>query len=181
MKTALHSPIAQLLTAFGVIGAIYWVAQQPLPSFQALPINAISTATAPTPGADPRVLANLYALYAAAPPRKTPPPTPDDIIAVDDVFIPKTIPKETLAAKTPDYFNLLQSNNVLTLNAISDEGAIINQKFFSYGDILTDWAYPGTAGRDVAPLLRRAKKANCIQITERPGSRSFNLCATAYP
>lgn len=174
MRNFLRSPIIQLSLAVLVLGGLFLLLQQSGPHIEALPISGISTG-APAPAADPATLANLYPLVAKATEEAVPAPKPDDVIPVDDVFIPKTVSKEALTVKTPDYFLILNSNKLLTVQAISDGGAIISQKFYRFGAPLSDWTYPGPSGKEVAPVLRPAKQPGAVRIEERPGARSFLL------
>lgn len=174
MKPLLRSPVIQLSLAVLGLAGLLMLLQRHAPSFEALPISGIRTGMTP-PAADPASLANLYPLVAKAAKDKTSPPKPDDVIPVDDIFIPRTVSKEVLSIKAPDYFQALNSNKLLTVQAISDDGAIINQKYYRFGAPMSDWAYPGPAGKEISPILRRAKQSGSVRIEERPGSRTFLL------
>lgn len=174
MRVLLRSQLAQLVLAITALFAVYQVSQASLPALQALPINGISTASTPRP-ADTAALSNLYPLVAVATPRQDAAPTPHDIIPVDDAFIPKTVAKESFAAKTPDYFVLLNTSHTLTLQAVTSDGAIINRQFYSYDAPLAEFAYPTSSGKQVTPILRRSKQSNAVSINETPGARHFLL------
>ncbi|MBN9424614.1 MAG: hypothetical protein BGO63_15250 [Candidatus Accumulibacter sp. 66-26] len=180
MKAISNSPVFQIATAAAVIGGVYLATEASIPALQNLPISELRS-TAPHPSnSDLSVLNNLYPLVAKASPKPTPLPAADDLIQVDDAFIPRNSSgnQEPGTPAVIDYFPLLESNHVLVLQAVTSDGAIINKRFYTYYSPLTEWAYPGLDGKNVSPVLLRAGKGDRVRIAEPATSskkRHFEL------
>lgn len=180
MKAIFNSPILQLAAIAIVIGGVYLVTEASLPPLQNLPISELRSNVPHPSSSDPAALKDLYPLVAKASPKPVPLPAADDVIQVDDAFIPRNSnsEKDGGTSATIDYFPLLESNRVLVLQAVTGDGAIINKRFYNYYSPLTEWAYPGLDGRTVSPVLLRAGKGDRVRIAEPATSskkRHFDL------
>lgn len=175
MKTILDSRLIQLAFALLFLGILFKGTQTTLPTLQALPIYGINNTAAQQTNINDD-LKNLYPLKAQHNKNATPTPT-TEIISVDNAFIPTVVAPEAPQNKTPDYFTLLKNNNILTLQAVTDNGAFINDHYYSFGTGLTEFAYPSANGKTITPVLNRLSP-DIVTINEHPGKRHFNLTLT---
>lgn len=175
----LNSPITRFALSGLAVAGVYFAADASTAPLQSLPINSLRAQAIQhlSPNQDIGDLANLYPLKAKASPVASPAPTADDVIPVDDAFLPRQITQTTDAKPAVvDYFPLLQSNNVLLLQAVTGDGAIINKHFYPCGSPLAEYAYPGPKGASLTPrLICNSKKPDSVRIAEQSGKRTFEL------
>lgn len=175
MKTILASRSIQFIFALLFLGILFKGTQTTLPTLQALPIYGINNTAAHQININDD-LKNLYPLKAHHNKNTAPTPT-TEIISVDNAFIPTAVVPEAPQNKTPDYFTLLKNNNILTLQAVTDNGAFINNHYYSFNADLTEFAYPSANGKTITPILNWLSP-DTVTINEHPGKRHFNLTLT---
>lgn len=180
MKSIIQSSIIRIVAALGVVAGVYLAADASTAPLQALPISSLrAQALQHSAPQDMGELANLYPLKAKASPEVTAAPTADDVIPVDDAFLPRAVSTtpENKPLAVVDYFPLLQSNNVLALQAITGDGAIINTHFYPCNGPLPEYAYPGPKGGNLSPRLICTKSTRTVRIAEPAniGKRYFDL------
>lgn len=177
MKNLLNSSIIQLALATLFLFAILKLTQAAQPIFANLPISGISE-TAHQQQAKSTAFDNLYPLVAKYEQTKKPASPSSEIISIDSAFIPKSILEPPVYKEiVPDYFMLLKTNKVLELQAITDTGAIINNRYYTYGDPVSEYAYPSGNGKTVSPALQQAHTgtSDTVRIVEHAGKKYFFL------
>lgn len=167
----LESNLVRLALIGLFLGIVFNGSQATLPTLQALPIYGINDA--PQQNVADDELKNLYPLVSSR--NKTSIAAPlSEIINIDSAFIPQTALPSNAQSSVPDYFSLLKENNVLLLQAITNDGAIINGKFYAFNNTIADFAYPSGSGKEVSPTLLQATISSVI-IKETVGKRRFIL------
>jgi hypothetical protein len=174
MKSIHNSGLAKLSIALLVLGLLFRITQSALPPFQALPINGIDDNHQQQNRVLEGELKNLYPLVAIHS-EKDGQQKIGEIISVDEAFMPKANKPEPTHNKTPDLFPLLKSNKVLKLQAMANNGAFLNGRFYPYGAEITEFSYPALSGKTVTPLLQQASTNGSVTIAENPGKRHFAL------
>lgn len=179
MKKLQESGVFKVVCACLFILGLYWAIESVIPSFRSLPVSGIDQARQQTTAtAVSNDLKNLHLLVAT--PIKSPAPAaePSEVISIDDAFIPKAqvVPSQQPAENlTPDYFAILKSSGLLQLQAISNTGAIISGHHYNYETPLTEFGYPASNGKMIAPIVRQSKKPDSIDIIENPGKNRFTI------
>lgn len=179
MKFIQNSGIAQLSMAVLFCALVFQITEGTIPNLQALPISGLENTHQNRIVATGDELRNLFPLVAVNT-EKPVPAAPSEVISVDEAFIPankvmEIEKKQVDINKTPDYFPLLDTGKVLELQAITNDGAIINQRYYAYNTALWEFAYPVSPTKSATPVLRKSKEANSVRIAENPGKRNFIL------
>lgn len=169
------SNIVRLSLIVLFLGIVFKGSQTTLPTLQALPIHGINNAAQQNVADDQ--LKSLYPLVARHDKTVAALSSSSEIINVDNAFIPQTALPENTQSSAPDYFSLLKDNNFLTLQAITADGAIINGKFYTFGEFITDFSYPSGSGKNAFPIVLQATISSVL-IKETPGKRRFMLALT---
>jgi len=169
----LESNLVRLALTGLFLGIVFKGSQATLPTLQALPIYGMNVAPRQNI-ADDHHLKNLYPLVASHDKAVIAEAPSSEIINIDSAFIPQITIQKNVQSNVPDYFSLLKENNVLMLQAITNDGAIINGKFYAFNSTITDFAYPSGSGKEVSPTLIQATASSVI-IKETPGQHRFVL------
>ena len=168
----LESNLVRLALIGLFLGIVFKGSQATLPALQALPVYGMDNA--PQQNIADDKLKSLYPLVANHGKAVTASRQSSEIINIDSAFIPQVALQKNVQSSVPDYFFLLKENNVLLLQAITNDGAIINGKFYAFNSTIADFAYPSGSGKEVSPTLLQATISSVI-IKETVGKRRFIL------
>lgn len=170
------TPLLQNVTGILVLGATFYAASFIQEHLAALTVYPADPNPATTTATVPSTLQHLYPLVATTKqsgvgPASTPPADINEAFQLKKAAKPET-------PETPDYFRALQSNKdtLLAIEAISDDGVVVNKRYFPFGSPLTIFSYPAPNGRgSVSPIVARGPSPNAIHVQEHPGTRRFTV------
>ncbi|MEM8519089.1 hypothetical protein [Janthinobacterium sp. CAN_S7] len=176
MKKLQESGLFQLAVACLFLYGLFRLIESIIPSFESLPVSGIDRARQQSTATAGNELKNLYPLVSAKINKSAPAET-SEVISIDDAFIPKTqiTTPQTTDSAPPDYFAMLKSSGLLQLQATSNSGAIISNRYYAYGSPLTEFAYPAANGKMITPIVRQSSKRDTVDIIENPGKSHFAL------
>lgn len=177
MNNIFNSSLVRLSLLILALGILYKFTQAMLPPLENLPINGIDSGHQQQNVVLNNDLKNLYPLVANHSDDE-PAGKSNEIISVDDAFIPKSKGSEVAQSKKTDFFMLLRDNNVLKLVAITKDGAIINKRYYAYGSEMIEFAYPVNNNQSAQiPVLLHSDVTNTVLIGEsnKADARNFTL------
>jgi hypothetical protein len=178
MKNHLSSPLVQMALLFLFVFGLDKAITTNNNSLATLTVQGVQ-AVATTSTVD--TLSALYPLVAESKERNSNAAPISDEISIDQAFIPRRIePMTPVISSAPDYFLLLKDHRVMTLTAITDSGAVINDKYYTFDTAIADYAYPGSGKQMETPILRRSAKNPTaeIVIAEPGGTKTRRFALT---